>query len=466
MTKPLSRAEFLVRAVRTHGKKYGYGKSNYKNMHQKIDVECPEHGVFSQSPANHLSGKGCPTCAYKTISSKQAKTDQQFVFQAKKKFGKKFSYSKVKYINQNTPVVISCPKHGDFSVSPKTFLKSPHGCRKCRFDIPFSTKDFVKRAKSKNGAQCDYSKTRYTGYTEEVLIICRKHGAFSQRADRHLKSKTSGCPECIRSNARISHKSHGISEIIDTELFIRRSAEAHAGKYSYEKTIYVNNYTKVIVTCPAHGDFQTNPNNHSRKKNPSGCPKCAHELARETRRFTKDQFIKAASQKHGGRYSYANVSYHNARRKVEIECPRHGPFLQEPFSHLKGIGCPECGREIISIGSTIEDYIKSGEQRLASIYLILAKRSQEEFLKIGITTKTLAHRFAPSAFPYEFETVVCEEVDIAEAYLLEQGVLEKFKKNFHYWPQLDFGGRTECFQTNSKDEIVSFLGFEKNIPSK
>lgn len=38
--------------------------------------------------------------------------------------------------------------------------------------------------------------------------------------------------------------------------FIRKSNLVHKGKYSYNKVTYINNYTKVIITCPIHGDFE------------------------------------------------------------------------------------------------------------------------------------------------------------------------------------------------------------------
>jgi hypothetical protein len=45
----------------------------------------------------------------------------------------------------------------------------------------------------------------------------------------------------------------------------------HGGKYSYAHTVYANAATKLIVTCPKHGDFQQTPNSHL---NGRGCPRC------------------------------------------------------------------------------------------------------------------------------------------------------------------------------------------------
>ena len=47
------------------------------------------------------------------------------------------------------------------------------------------------------------------------------------------------------------------------------------GKYSYTKVDYYNNSTKVIITCPTHGDFLCSPHNHLKGR---GCPVCKAEL--------------------------------------------------------------------------------------------------------------------------------------------------------------------------------------------
>lgn len=62
-------------------------------------------------------------------SKLQLKND--FIAKAKAKFGDKFDYSKVDYITSRTPVIIICPKHGEFTMNPSSHLKSPTGCKEC-----------------------------------------------------------------------------------------------------------------------------------------------------------------------------------------------------------------------------------------------------------------------------------------------------------------------------------------------
>ena len=53
---------FITKSVRIHGHRYDYSLTNYITSTVKVDIVCPDHGVFKQTPDTHLSGSGCPTC--------------------------------------------------------------------------------------------------------------------------------------------------------------------------------------------------------------------------------------------------------------------------------------------------------------------------------------------------------------------------------------------------------------------
>lgn len=55
------------------------------------------------------------------------------------------------------------------------------------------------------------------------------------------------------------------------EYFINQAREVHGDRYSYEKSEYKRNNSKVIITCKEHGDFKQKPNGHLLRQ---GCPKC------------------------------------------------------------------------------------------------------------------------------------------------------------------------------------------------
>lgn len=60
--------------------------------------------------------------------------------------------------------------------------------------------------------------------------------------------------------------------------------------------------------------------------------------------MSQDEFIRRAKFVHGNMYDYSKTVYVNMKTKVLIICSIHGEFEQLPQPHLKGQGCPKCGR--------------------------------------------------------------------------------------------------------------------------
>lgn len=124
------------------------------------------------------------------------------------------------------------------------------------------------------------------------------------------------------------------------EEFIKQSQEIHNNKYLYDKVIYVNKTTKVIITCPIHGDFEQLPKEHLKGR---GCNKCAVEYRNKNNTSSLDKFIEKAHKVHGNKYDYSKAIYTKAKEPILIICPIHGEFWQRPQDHyLKGCGCPKC----------------------------------------------------------------------------------------------------------------------------
>lgn len=62
-------------------------------------------------------------------------------------------------------------------------------------------------------------------------------------------------------------------------------------------------------------------------------------------------FIEKAHRAHGeGLYDYSKVTYLRSSLKVIITCQKHGDFEITPNNHLKGRGCPKCGKIKNGIG--------------------------------------------------------------------------------------------------------------------
>ena len=117
---------FARKSIKIHGNIYDYSRVSYSNNSTNIKIICKSHGVFEQLPKNHLAGKGCPYCSIKKRSFNRF----DFIKKSKKIHGKKYTYQKVSYKNNQTAVSITCREHGNFDQLPKHHLVGK-GCPSC-----------------------------------------------------------------------------------------------------------------------------------------------------------------------------------------------------------------------------------------------------------------------------------------------------------------------------------------------
>lgn len=54
--------KFVEIATKVHEGFYDYTRVEYITSEKLVDIVCPEHGSFHQTPKAHLSGRGCPDC--------------------------------------------------------------------------------------------------------------------------------------------------------------------------------------------------------------------------------------------------------------------------------------------------------------------------------------------------------------------------------------------------------------------
>ncbi|MCW5963849.1 MAG: DUF723 domain-containing protein [Bryobacterales bacterium] len=55
-------SQFVEKATRVHGTRFSYDSVEYRDAVTPVTITCPVHGDFSQSPHAHLKGHGCPQC--------------------------------------------------------------------------------------------------------------------------------------------------------------------------------------------------------------------------------------------------------------------------------------------------------------------------------------------------------------------------------------------------------------------
>lgn len=196
--RKLKQKSIIAKFTKTHKGKYDYSLVDFKNTGIKVEIKCPFHGSFWQTPENHLRSRaGCPQCY---LIQTRGDTDT-FVKRAKDKHGDIYDYSKTKYIKSSIKVEIICPIHGIFKQAPFTHLNS-NGCSKCgnisagiKTRNPFSY--FLEKFEQIHGNRYDYSCSNYVNSRTKIAIKCPNHGIFNQSPASHLLSKKSkACPIC------------------------------------------------------------------------------------------------------------------------------------------------------------------------------------------------------------------------------------------------------------------------------
>jgi len=208
---------FINKSIKAHNNKYDYSKVNYQTAKIPVTIICPDHGEFLQRPENHYRGIECPSCKGGIKLDKK-----HFIKKAKKRHKNKYDYSKVEYQNNHTPVTIICPKHGKFQQNPADHYK--YDCNQCGEDKAarkktLTQKQFISKCIKIHGDLFDYSKISYKGHRNKVVIICKEHGDFKQKANSHLRG--AGCPVCKESRG---------------ERKIRKFLEENNIKYKTEMT--------------------------------------------------------------------------------------------------------------------------------------------------------------------------------------------------------------------------------------
>ncbi len=125
---------FIEKANTIHRYKYDYSLAVYKNIHTKIKIICPIHGLFEQSPANHISRKsGCPICKYDTAAIHNLSMNTaDFIERCTQIHGNKYDYSKVIYKGHHKKIEVICPGHGPWFVKANNHIINKSCCPGCK----------------------------------------------------------------------------------------------------------------------------------------------------------------------------------------------------------------------------------------------------------------------------------------------------------------------------------------------
>lgn len=214
----------------------------------------------------------------------------------------------------------------------------------------------------------------------------------------------------------------------DSEKYILDCQEVHNNFYNYDKLVLERLTSKVIITCPKHGDFQQVANKHRKGQ---GCPKCCNEWRSKHMSGTKENFVNSRTSVQKLKYNYDKVEFITEKLPVCITCKIHGDFWQTPSAHKKNKGCPECA-------------ISGYKSELPGFLYVL---TCEDVFKIGITNRSGNTRVHEISTASQMKFKVVYKVKFEDGKIpqqVEQKVLAYLTKNYSKIPQ-KFNGSSECF---------------------
>lgn len=261
--------QFIVEAREVHGDKYDYSLSMYKGAKAEVCIICHEkdkegneHGIFWQTPDNHLHGKGCPKCA-----GAMKKYTNQFITDAEKVHGKgRYDYTYSCYENAVTPLWIICMEEDEYGNKHGAFLQKPNshlsgcGCPTCGGSKAKTTEDFITESEMVHGkGRYDYSISVYTNANTYTYVICHRkgkdgieHGAFPCTPYNHVH-KRQGCPKCRRSH--MEEETEYILKTLDVEYITQCDKHTFEWLGKLKIDFYLPEYN-IAIECQGEQHFR------------------------------------------------------------------------------------------------------------------------------------------------------------------------------------------------------------------
>jgi len=207
--------------------------------------------------------------------------------------------------------------------------------------------EFINKARAVHGDRYDYTLVNYVNSHTKIIILCKIHGKFIQQPNNHLNG--CGCCKC----GIISSKRCRLTD----KFFVEKARIKHKNKYDYSLSKYIASNIKLKIICPEHGEWSQTPSNHLRG---AGCPKCKIQ----DQKLSYKEFVEKANKIHNNKYTYDHGMVNNCKSNIKITCDLHGLFKQTIGTHLRGSGCPRCGKisHDIKISMTQEEFIKKANK--------------------------------------------------------------------------------------------------------
>lgn len=270
-----------------------------------------------------------------------------FVESATDAWDGRWDYSKAVFVTTKDKVVITCKIHGDFNQTPWDHLVLKKvGCPLCS-GLLRDAETFLRAASFTEFYNAfDYSRVVYVNTKTKIHLRCLIHNKDFTQVPSLFLTGAKGCPVC-----KVEARSLRPSPIAKktTQQFLEQLSQSPARKdRDYSKIEYTGVATSVIIACKEHGEYKQKP--QALLKGQEGCHPChIRNITGKKKRLpphnkmSPEQWVARAKAIWGDVFDYSSTNYVRDKVKVDIICPLHGVFTQDPRNHVNGVqGCPSC----------------------------------------------------------------------------------------------------------------------------
>jgi hypothetical protein len=304
----MTKKEFIALALVVHGNRYDYSElPDELSKDQNIIVRYSGED-YVQRVRRHLMGKR-PELSYKR------KTTDDFIREARDKWGEEYDYGLVEYNGAHRPVKIIY-EGVLYEQTPACHLRHRPEKRMTRVA-------FIERAREKWGDDYDYSLVRFMNMDTKVVIVEKDTGeSYEQTPTCHLR----GRPK--KRKPKKKKKTRKLS--FATEDFIRLS-KMKWGMYTYDysRTVYSNKKSSMLIGMNGElGEhyLKSHFDNIFKRKTDNGVV------------GTDPQ--KIVDTLYGGKYDY--IGYDRKKGHHTLKCPYHGVITVTDRGFKRGTGCERC----------------------------------------------------------------------------------------------------------------------------
>lgn len=209
------------------------------------------------------------------------KTKEEFIETFRSKFPNKiFDFTHSTYVDTHTPMEVICEKGHHFNMKPCDLLHG-YGCSECYGNKKMTKEGFIEASNYVHNHYFTYEHCNFTNVSSPVIVTCPIHGDITVKANNHLSGANCKIcsKEGITHQITKREKKHKSTKKITSEDFARKVKDMWGDRYIIdENTNFVNYKTPIYVKCPTHGYFEITTHHFL---NGEGCSDCANNRRKD-----------------------------------------------------------------------------------------------------------------------------------------------------------------------------------------